>query len=111
MARLRTQIWVSALIRRVVISGAFAAVSRHGDDTAGTVLVKVNRLDGRADVYAASTAPDGTRQWYCPVGDVGAVTEEDADAHLRRAADFDPDVWVVEIEDRQGRSFLDDLEF
>ena len=101
---LSTDIWVSALIRRAEIGGAFGVVVRKGDARAGAVLVKVlNRTDGTARLYAEATRMDGERVWMQP-----QLTdqEQDLDRYIERAARIDPDVWVVEIEDRDGRHFL-----
>lgn len=101
---LSTDIWVSALIRRAEIGGAFAVVVRKGDARAGAVLVKVlNRTDGTARLYAEATRMDGERVWMQP-----QLTDQepDLDRYIERAARIDPDIWVVEIEDRDGRHFL-----
>ena len=80
-------------------------VVRRGDDQAGTVLVKVNRLDGTCTVYAPSWGLDGTRQWLKSTGEI-PVAEAGADAYIERQRAVDPDLWVIEIEDRAGRHFL-----
>ncbi|MCR5878844.1 DUF1491 family protein [Phenylobacterium sp. J367] len=101
---LSTDIWVGALIRRAEIGGAFAVVVRKGDARAGAVLVKVlNRSDGTARLYAEATRMDGERVWMQP-----QLTDQepDLDRYVERAARIDPDIWVVEIEDRDGRHFL-----
>lgn len=101
---LSTDIWVSALIRRAELGGAFATVVRKGDARAGAVLVKVfNRSDRTARLYAEATRMDGERVWMQP-----QLTDQepDLDRYIERAARIDPDVWVVEIEDKQGRHFL-----
>jgi len=101
---LSTDIWVGALIRRVEIGGGFAVVARKGDPRAGAVLVKVlNRSDGSARLLAEATRGDGDRVWMEPVA---SHEERELDAYAARAARIDPDVWVVEIEDREGRHFL-----
>lgn len=101
---LSTDIWVGALIRRAELAGAFAAVLRKGDGRAGSVLVKVlNRRAGTARLYAEATRGDGERVWMRPVK---AEDEEALDGYAERAARFDPDVWVVEVDDRDGRHFL-----
>ena len=101
---LSTDIWVGALIRRAEQGGAFAAVARKGDPRAGAVLVKaVNRSDGSVRLYAEATRADGDRVWMQPVG---STDEGELDAYVQRALRIDPDLWVVEIEDRQGRHFL-----
>lgn len=81
-------------------------VVRKGDETAGGVFVKVNRLDGTADVYSQARRGDGEQVWLCATGPQ-PVPESEADEYLARQFRFDPDIWVVEIEDRQGRHFLD----
>ncbi|MBL8530633.1 MAG: DUF1491 family protein [Hyphomonadaceae bacterium] len=108
MAELKTDFWVSALIRRAQIGGAFAAVARKGDTDAGAVLVKVASLDGRARLYAPARAGEGERVWLDL--SAGSLGDEEAavDAYARKRADVDPDLWVVEIEDRQGRHFLEE---
>ena len=103
--RLKTEIWVKALIRRAMGAGAFAAVVNHGDDTSGTVLVKVATLDGVATVFSLARQGDGSSFWMRATG-AEPVEETEADSYIRKARGFDPDLWVVEIEDRQGRHFL-----
>jgi hypothetical protein len=101
---LSTDIWVGALIRRAEAGGAFATVLRKGDARAGAVLVKVvNRHEGVAHLYAEATRMDGERIWMQPAP---SEQEADLDAYIARAARVDPDIWVVEIDDRQGRHFL-----
>ena len=101
---LSTDIWVGALIRRAEQAGAFAMVLRKGDTRAGAVLVKVlNRADRTARLYAEATRMDGERIWMQPVQ---SDQEAELDAYAARAAKVDPDVWVVEIDDREGRHFL-----
>lgn len=105
---LKTDFWVSALVRRASIAGAFAGVVRKGDPDGGAVLVKVATLDGRARLYAPARAGEGGRIWL----DLSAGTlgdgEADVDAYARKRADGDPDLWVVEIEDKAGRHFLEE---
>jgi hypothetical protein len=101
---LSTDIWIGALIRRVEIGGAFATVARKGDPRAGAVLVKVlNRSDGSARLLSEATRGDGERVWMQPAA---SQEELDLDRYIERAVRIDPDIWVVEIEDRHGRDFL-----
>lgn len=101
---LSTDIWVGALIRRAEIGGAFAVVARKGDPRAGAVLVKIlNRGDGTARLLAEATRGDGDRVWMEPAA---SRVEGELDRYIERAIRIDPDVWVVEIEDREGRHFL-----
>lgn len=101
---LSSDIWVAALIRRVELGGGFAMVVRKGDARAGAVLVKVlDRRNGTARLYAEATRGDGEQVWMQPKA---SIEEPDLDAYIERAARFDPDIWVVEIDDREGRHFL-----
>ena len=101
---LSSDLWVSALIRRAELGGAFATVARKGDARAGTVIVKVFDTSTRtARLYSEAFGPDGERLWMQPVE---SEMESELDAYLQRQAGYDPDLWVVEIEDRQGRHFI-----
>ena len=101
---LSTDLWVSALIRRAEIGGAFATVVRKGDARAGTVLVKVvDRRAGVARIYAEAFRGDGERVWMQPVN---STEEAELDGYVERQFRIDPDLWVVEIDDREGRHFL-----
>jgi len=101
---LSTDIWVAALIRRAQLGGAFATVGMKGDARAGSVLVKaLNQRTGEARLYAEATRGDGERFWMQPRP---GETERDLDQYAERARRIDPDVWLVEIEDSQGRHFL-----
>jgi len=100
---LNSDLWVGALIRRAGIEGASATVVRRGDARAGTVIVKAYDTSTReARVYTEAFGTDGERLWIQPV----SGTESDVDAYIARQTGYDPDLWVVEIEDRQGRNFL-----
>lgn len=101
---LSTDIWVGALIRRAEKEGAFATVARKGDPRAGAVLVKtLNRRAGEAALYTEAFRGDGERVWMQPTG---SHEEPDLDRYIERALRVDPDLWVVEIEDGEGRHFL-----
>ena len=101
---LSSDLWVSALIRRAEIGGAFATVVRRGDMRAGTVIVKSYDTSTRsAKLYTEAFGADGERLWIQPVT---SETESELDAYIQRQIGYDPDIWVVEIEDRQGRHFI-----
>ena len=103
MARLAAGLWVEAYRMRLSAEGIPAYVVARGDATAGAVLVKLATMDGRARAFQRITAMDGTRPWdVLAEGDEGQV-----DAAVARARAFDPDLWVIEVEDRHGRHLLD----
>ncbi len=106
MDRLATYIWVDALLRRVQLSGAFAFVVQKGDKERGDVLIKLARLDGRA-VYLARTPmaiEEDSFDWL-PKSEEWA-DEREVDQVIARRKQSDRDLWVIEIEDRDGRHFL-----
>jgi hypothetical protein len=101
---LSTDVWVAALIRRAEQGGGYAMVLRKGDARAGAVLVKlVNRRAGTSRLLAEATRGDGERIWMRPLR---SSDEHELEAYVERTVKIDPDVWVVEIEDNQGRHFL-----
>ncbi|WP_199178523.1 DUF1491 family protein [Acidimangrovimonas sediminis] len=105
MARLTADFWVHAYLRRLQLANIPAYVTAHGDDTAGAVLVKVATLDGKARAYQRSfDLMSGDRTWV-----VLAEGEERAvDEAIARQRNFDPDLWVIEVESREGRHLLDE---
>jgi len=101
---LSTDLWVSALIRRAELAGAFATVARKGDARAGTVIVKAfDTTNRRARLYSEAFGPDGERLWMQPVQ---SEFEGELDQYLERQIGYDPDLWIIEIEDREGRHFI-----
>ena len=101
---LSSDLWVSALIRRAELGGAFATVVRRGDERAGTVVVKAfDPRPRRARLYTEAFGPDGDRLWIQPVT---SEAESELDAYIQRQVARDSDLWVVEIEDRDGRHFI-----
>jgi hypothetical protein len=111
--RLKSAIWVAAYVRRCNVEGVFAAVRRRGAEEAGAIFIKVNRLDGTADLYGP--APQSAFAEANPQDRVFTRTQREPapddkiEDRIRREASFDPDVWVIEIEDRAGRHFLDSV--
>lgn len=105
-ARLPTWIWIDALIRRADGEGASAFIVQKGDQERGGVLVKVATLDGRACVYAPRYDLEGRRVFVDLTAQGVGPEESEADAYLARERARDPDLWVIEIEDKAGRHFL-----
>lgn len=110
--RLKSGIFVSALLRRANGAGAFAAVRRRGAEEAGAVFVIVATQDGKAALYGpALPSLDGAPEdegvrLFTPLVTPGSP-ESEAEARMAREARYDSDLWLVEIEDRAGRCFLD----
>jgi hypothetical protein len=111
--RLRSDIWVAAYLRRRNADGAFAALRRRGAAEAGAIFVKIDRLDGQAALYGpapqslAGALPLGVDRLFVRLHDPDWLTVADAEARLEREIRFDPDLWIVEVEDRDGAPRLD----
>lgn len=104
--RLKSGLFVRALIRRAEIQGAQAYVVRKGSEEAGAIYLKVSRLDGTCTVLNQAVAGEGERVWARPLGE--SCDDVKASAYFERQIKFDPDIWIVEIEDRDGRAFVDE---
>ncbi len=109
--RLQSHIVVAGYIRQVETQGASAMLVRRGEASAGAIYIKVSRLDGTALVYSPAPfvgeSQAGGRAWYSEFGDA-PQGERDVDAFLSGQARVDEDIWVIEVEDREGRHFLGD---
>jgi hypothetical protein len=111
--RLKSGIWVAAYMRRAQVEGAFAAVVRRGAEEAGAVFIINNRLDGAGTLYGPAPqavfdqAQPLDRIFTIVLGRQGPVPTAEIEIRLQREKGFDPDIWIVEVEDRAGRTFLD----
>jgi hypothetical protein len=101
-------LWVSALVRRAQLAGSFATVLHAGDPDRGDVLVKVRMNDGRCRLFAPAPGAEAAARFSRVAVSEGAMSEAEADVDgaIDRRIKRDRDLWVVEIEDREGRHFL-----
>jgi hypothetical protein len=110
--RLKSAIWVSAYLRRCMVEGANAVLRRKGAEEAGAIFIKVDRLDGTSDLFGPApqtefSADDaGDRKFMAALRNAPRPNDE-VEAYLARQVRFDPDIWIVELEERAGRNFLD----
>lgn len=104
-ARLASGIWVSAYLTRLRLADIPAYVTAKGDAEAGAVVVKVALLDGSARAFERrSDLMTGARAWFL----LAEGEERDVDALVSRTRARDPDLWVIELEDRAGRTLLEE---
>lgn len=102
--RLTSDFWVQAYMARLRFADIPAFLVARGDATAGAVLVKLNTLDGRARLHGRVMGPDWTPVWSV----MAEGPEADVDAAVARQRRSDPDLWLIEVEDRLGRTLLDE---
>ena len=99
--RIATELWVMAHIRQCSAQGIMATVVKRGDDWGGAVVIKLNLIGPGFRVLTQSRDIDGNIAWL-QAKEGAALTEHDADDYIARQMARDPDLWVIEIEDRRG---------
>lgn len=110
MSRLRSDFWVSAHLRRLDVAGLPAVQRRRGAAEAGAVFVKIDRLDGTADLYGPAPqaligADQAGERLFAPI--LTRAESPDVETRIARELRFDHDLWIIEIDDREGRHGLD----
>lgn len=104
--QLRSDIWVAAFLRRASVNGGFAALRRRGAAEAGAIFVLIDCLDGRSALFEPAPSVDGERR-FLRAHAAEWIDPSQAEARLQRQVSFDPDMWIVEIESRDGTHWLD----
>jgi len=107
--RLKSDIFVSALIRRVFGAGGFAAVEKKGAEEAGAVFIRQRFRDGLETLYAPAPQnffgeDDGQRKFEVRAEKAEPDAVRDL---LARELRFDPDLWLVELETDDVTDLLD----
>lgn len=109
MSRIRSDFWVSAHLRRAALEGIDAVLRRRGAAEAGAIFVSLDRLDGTADLFGPapqmSLSDPEFGRLFAPA--LTGVAPSEIEARMRRELSFDPDLWWIAIDDRQGRTLLD----
>ena len=104
--RLPTELWVQLHLRRCSADATPVALLRRGEPERGTVLLKLNQIEAGCRILSQARDLEGRLGWLAALGGK-LVPEAEADAYIARAIDRDPDLWVIEIEDRSGRNPFD----
>jgi hypothetical protein len=108
--RLKSALWVAAYLRRCQVEGCSAVVRRRGAEEAGAIFVRVCRLDGTSELFGpapqSALEPDGPDRIFAGCLTSQPAPDAEIETYLSRETKFDPDLWIVEVEDRAGRNFL-----
>ena len=104
--RLKSSIWVQAQIKLCALQNIPLYVLSKGDPDAGAILLKICDLTGTCRLYTQTRTLAGELAWSRGLGE-GPVDEADANAYIARQQSYDPDLWVIEVEDPGGRYVLD----
>ena len=107
--RLKSRFWVQAQIRLCDLANLPAYIVKRGDPDAGAIILRLNRLDGTSHVFSQARGADGEAAWAKASGSDadGRLPDADAETYIARQQKFDPDIWVLEIEDPERRYTLD----
>jgi hypothetical protein len=112
--RLRADLWVAAYIRTCNLSDAWAVLRRRGAPEAGAIFIKLDLLNGSVALFGpapqSETDDSGSERRFTRLHREGHLDGVAAEARLQREIRFDPDLWIVEVEDRAGRTFVDLVE-
>ena len=108
--RLTSSFWVAAYLRQCHSLGAFAVVRRRGASESGAIFVVLDRLDGTKVLFEPApqsvVLDGGNDRRFTEVPEL-PERDEAVEARLAREIKFDPDMWIVVVEDRSGRHFLE----
>ena len=108
--RLKSALWVAAYLRRCQVEGLSAVVQRRGAEEAGAIFVRICRLDGTSDLFGpapqSALEPAATDRMFVACLASQPAPDAEIESRLARETKFDPDLWIVEVEDRAGRNFL-----
>ena len=90
-ARLKSGLWVRAILRRVAGEGRSAMVLHRGDEDAGDVVVVAIERSSTIVVLRETMSEPGWSR--VPIDDQAAL-----DTYLARQRRYDPDLWIIEVE-------------
>lgn len=100
--RVKASIWVSAQVRMCGLMALPVVVRRRGDADAGSILIRIDRMDGHSVLLSQSRDSDGRPAWLQTSGET-PIPDGDVETYIERRVRTDPDIWIIEIEDKDGR--------
>jgi hypothetical protein len=108
--RLKSALWVAAYLRRCQVEGCSAVVRRRGAEEAGAIFVRICRLNGTSELFGpapqSALEPGAADRIFTACLASQPAPDPEIENYLSRETKFDPDLWIVEVEDSAGRNFL-----
>lgn len=99
--RLKSSIFISALIRKLGNEGAFCSVLNKGAQEAGAIFICHNKSRDNSDFYgpvSQSLLPEHHQHdRYFELLST-AQSDNEISQYIEKQKRFDPDIWVLEIE-------------
>ncbi len=109
--RLRSDIWVSAYIRRCIVENMSVYLRVRGSAEAGAIFVRLDLLNGQCVLFGpapqSAIGDDGPARLFSPLHANATIDTAQAAELLSRQLQFDPDAWVIDVDDDKGRHLLD----
>lgn len=105
--RLPVHIHIDSTLKKLSQEGIFYYVPQRGDPHTGTILLKVADTKGECKLLTQMRDLDGDLSWV-PMLESEIVEERDADLHIAQSKDIDPDLWIIEIEDKDMNNPFDE---
>lgn len=99
--RLPVKLWLDGVLKPLAGQGIYHYVHQEGDHVSGLVLLKLNNLEGLCKLLFQQRDFETDKLDWMPALHEEIVTESAADSYIARAMERDPDLWVIEIEDRK----------
>ena len=106
--RLQSSVLVSALMRRAEGEGGFAAVLAKGDPNAGSVLVILAERGRKVRILERLMQSEGLYSWQ-DVAVEALKSPEDTERFLHRRRQFDPDIWLIELDIASAERFAAEM--
>ncbi len=107
MARIKSSIWVDAYLRRVQFNGGFAAILKKGDPDAGAIYIEIDNMQGQIKLLKPAFNPDFSERKWCYQFEDERISRLEVIEFFEKEKRLDPDLWVINIEDKSGQPHID----
>jgi len=103
-----TALWLEPRLRQLNAAGQAYYILQKGNYASGLVLLKLITPQRDCALLSLERNFDNKLAWVNAL-DQEKIAEKDADDYIARSTDFDPDLWVVEIESQDLKNPFEDM--